>query len=52
MPRLMSAALALAAVLALTAGAPKGDTTYQDAIKDALAKAGDKPVLIDFHAVW
>ena len=50
MRRLSSAALALVGLLALTAG--KGDTTYQDAIKDALAKAGDKPVLMDFGTVW
>ncbi|HET9233489.1 MAG TPA: hypothetical protein VFP10_05060 [Candidatus Eisenbacteria bacterium] len=50
MRRLSAAALAFAGLLALTAG--KGDTTYQDAIKDALAKAGDKPVLMDFGTLW
>jgi hypothetical protein len=52
MRRLSAAALALAGLLALTAGAPKGDTTYRNAIKDALAKAGDKPVLVDFGTLW
>jgi thiol:disulfide interchange protein len=50
MPRLRSATLVIG-ILALTAGVP-GQKTYQEGLKAALAKAGDKPVLIDFHAVW
>lgn len=50
MRRFSSVALALAGLLALTAG--KGDTTYEDALKNALAKAGDKPVLVDFGTLW
>ena len=50
MPRFRSAALVVG-VLALTAGAPANDH-YQAGLKDVLAKAGGKPVLVDFHAVW
>ena len=50
MPRLRSATLVIG-ILALTAGAP-GQKSYQEGLKAAMAKAGDKPVLIDFHAVW
>jgi thiol:disulfide interchange protein len=50
MPRLRSAAL-VAGIVALTAGAP-ANNHYQEGLKEALAKAGGKPVLVDFHAVW
>jgi len=53
MPRLKSVALAAVGLLALTLTAGKpANTHYQDALKEALAKAGGKPVLVDFHAVW
>ena len=53
MPSMKSVALAALGLLALalTAGAP-GDTHYQEALKEALAKAGGKPIMVDFHAVW
>ena len=52
MPRSQSLVLAGAGLLAAMLVAGTASAHYQAALKDALAKSGGKPVLVDFYTDW